>query len=261
MAIGQLFEKGLRAGTGQANVKRYNRQLRDLIIDGRATPSSRGVPRAPARRCAERLPEVRPAGRGLHQSHSQARNLIRRCNPMTEPTERRRTSHEQSRCSPAGDAGRGPGHHRRRPATSPGHRCTDEHRGRRRRCQPGCLRPHGRSLAREHRHRPGQGLHRPSLRPGHRLAGSDEPARRSRLYGITATNHGRVVILPGGLPLEADGVIRGAVGVSGGEVGQDQQVAEAEQRLSEKRIEGGHAHNDGAGAARPTGAAVSRTAQ
>ena len=39
MAIGQLFEKGLRAGTGQANVKRYNRQLRDLIIDGRATPS------------------------------------------------------------------------------------------------------------------------------------------------------------------------------------------------------------------------------
>ena len=39
MAIGQLFEKGLRVGTGQANVKRYNRQLRDLIIEGRATPS------------------------------------------------------------------------------------------------------------------------------------------------------------------------------------------------------------------------------
>jgi uncharacterized protein GlcG (DUF336 family) len=47
------------------------------------------------------------------------------------------------------------------------------------------------------------------------------------LYGITATNHGHVVILPGGLPLEADGAIRGAIGVSGGEVGQDQQVAEA----------------------------------
>jgi glutathione-independent formaldehyde dehydrogenase len=39
VAIGKLFEKGLRFGTGQANVKRYNRQLRDLIIQGRAKPS------------------------------------------------------------------------------------------------------------------------------------------------------------------------------------------------------------------------------
>ncbi|MGZ3678438.1 MAG: glutathione-independent formaldehyde dehydrogenase [Ktedonobacterales bacterium] len=39
VAIGKLFEKGLRAGTGQCNVKRYNRQLRDMIIAGRATPS------------------------------------------------------------------------------------------------------------------------------------------------------------------------------------------------------------------------------
>jgi glutathione-independent formaldehyde dehydrogenase len=39
VAIGRLFEKGLRVGTGQANVKRYNRQLRDLITEGRATPS------------------------------------------------------------------------------------------------------------------------------------------------------------------------------------------------------------------------------
>jgi glutathione-independent formaldehyde dehydrogenase len=31
-------EKGLRLGTGQANVKRYNRQLRDLITQGRARP-------------------------------------------------------------------------------------------------------------------------------------------------------------------------------------------------------------------------------
>lgn len=37
--IGRFFEKGLRMGTGQANVKAYNRQLRDLIIAGRATPS------------------------------------------------------------------------------------------------------------------------------------------------------------------------------------------------------------------------------
>lgn len=39
VAIGRLFEKGLRLGTGQCNVKRYNRQLRDMIIEGRARPS------------------------------------------------------------------------------------------------------------------------------------------------------------------------------------------------------------------------------
>lgn len=39
VAIGKLFEKGLRVGTGQANVKRYNRQLRDLITQGKAKPS------------------------------------------------------------------------------------------------------------------------------------------------------------------------------------------------------------------------------
>lgn len=39
VAIGTLFERGQRMGTGQCNVKRYNRQLRDLIIAGRATPS------------------------------------------------------------------------------------------------------------------------------------------------------------------------------------------------------------------------------
>jgi glutathione-independent formaldehyde dehydrogenase len=37
--VGKFFEKGLRMGSGQANVKAYNRQLRDLIIAGRAKPS------------------------------------------------------------------------------------------------------------------------------------------------------------------------------------------------------------------------------
>jgi len=37
--FGKLFEKGLKLGTGQCNVKAYNRQLRDLIIEGRADPS------------------------------------------------------------------------------------------------------------------------------------------------------------------------------------------------------------------------------
>ncbi|MER6721472.1 glutathione-independent formaldehyde dehydrogenase [Streptomyces halstedii] len=37
--IGEFWEKGLRMATGQANVKAYNQQLRDLIIAGRAKPS------------------------------------------------------------------------------------------------------------------------------------------------------------------------------------------------------------------------------
>jgi len=36
--FGRLFEKGLRLGTGQCNVKQYNAYLRDLIIAGRAQP-------------------------------------------------------------------------------------------------------------------------------------------------------------------------------------------------------------------------------
>lgn len=39
VSIGRFFEKGLRMGTGQCNVKQYNRHLRDLIIAGRAKPS------------------------------------------------------------------------------------------------------------------------------------------------------------------------------------------------------------------------------
>ncbi|KAF7305252.1 Glutathione-independent formaldehyde dehydrogenase [Mycena chlorophos] len=37
--FGKLFEKGLSIGTGQCNVKTYNRYLRDLIVSGRAKPS------------------------------------------------------------------------------------------------------------------------------------------------------------------------------------------------------------------------------
>jgi threonine dehydrogenase-like Zn-dependent dehydrogenase len=33
------FSQGLTIGTGQCNVKSYNRYLRDLIISGRAKPS------------------------------------------------------------------------------------------------------------------------------------------------------------------------------------------------------------------------------
>ena len=47
------------------------------------------------------------------------------------------------------------------------------------------------------------------------------------LFGIHATNDLRVVIFGGGIPLERNGEIVGAVGVSGGTVDQDQEVAEA----------------------------------
>jgi glutathione-independent formaldehyde dehydrogenase len=37
--VGRYFEKGLAMGSGQADVKSYNRYLRDMIIAGRAKPS------------------------------------------------------------------------------------------------------------------------------------------------------------------------------------------------------------------------------
>ena len=37
--FGAAFEKGLKFGTGQCPVKKYNRELRDLIIQGKAQPS------------------------------------------------------------------------------------------------------------------------------------------------------------------------------------------------------------------------------
>jgi len=45
--FGRLFEKGLRLGTGQCNVKNYNAYLRDMIISGRATPVSWSPTRSP----------------------------------------------------------------------------------------------------------------------------------------------------------------------------------------------------------------------
>jgi uncharacterized protein GlcG (DUF336 family) len=48
-----------------------------------------------------------------------------------------------------------------------------------------------------------------------------------QFFGIHATNHGRVTIFAGGVPLKSQGKIVGAVGVSGGTGDQDQSVAEA----------------------------------
>jgi uncharacterized protein GlcG (DUF336 family) len=47
------------------------------------------------------------------------------------------------------------------------------------------------------------------------------------LFGINTTNQGRVVIFGGGYPLKVGEKVVGGLGVSGGSVEQDMQVAEA----------------------------------
>jgi uncharacterized protein GlcG (DUF336 family) len=49
----------------------------------------------------------------------------------------------------------------------------------------------------------------------------------NQFFGIHASNHGRVMIFAGGIPIKVNGEIVGAVGVSGGSGEQDQAVAEA----------------------------------
>src|ERR1700724_1207126 len=48
-----------------------------------------------------------------------------------------------------------------------------------------------------------------------------------QFFGIHVSNHGRVMVFAGGIPLRRDGTIVGAVGVSGGSGEQDHTVAEA----------------------------------
>jgi uncharacterized protein GlcG (DUF336 family) len=48
-----------------------------------------------------------------------------------------------------------------------------------------------------------------------------------QFFGIHVSNHGRVMIFAGGIPLKRAGKVVGAVGVSGGSGEQDQDVAEA----------------------------------
>lgn len=47
------------------------------------------------------------------------------------------------------------------------------------------------------------------------------------LFGIHASNSGKIIIFAGGIPLQQGGAVVGAIGVSGGTVEQDQEVAEA----------------------------------
>ena len=48
-----------------------------------------------------------------------------------------------------------------------------------------------------------------------------------QFFGIHVSNHGRVMIFAGGIPLKRDGKVVGAIGVSGGSGDQDHAVAEA----------------------------------
>ena len=57
------------------------------------------------------------------------------------------------------------------------------------------------------------------------LATPSQPG--GQFFGIDASNHGRVMIFAGGIPLTRDGRVVGAIGVSGGSGAQDQAVAEA----------------------------------
>jgi uncharacterized protein GlcG (DUF336 family) len=54
------------------------------------------------------------------------------------------------------------------------------------------------------------------------LCQSDQP-----LFGIHASNQGRLIIFAGGIPLTSGERVVGAIGVSGGSVEQDHEVAEA----------------------------------
>jgi uncharacterized protein GlcG (DUF336 family) len=49
----------------------------------------------------------------------------------------------------------------------------------------------------------------------------------TEFYGYDSVAGGRMIVFAGGLPLERDGVLVGAVGVSGGSAEQDQRAAEA----------------------------------
>lgn len=61
--------------------------------------------------------------------------------------------------------------------------------------------------------------------PTHELADPTQPGES--LWGLQTTDENRIVVFGGGYPLEADGDIVGTIGVSGGEVAEDMEVASA----------------------------------
>lgn len=56
----------------------------------------------------------------------------------------------------------------------------------------------------------------------------------TELYGLNTTNKGKIVVFGGGIPLFEDGKLVGAIGVSGGAVSEDIQVATAGAKVFNK---------------------------
>jgi uncharacterized protein GlcG (DUF336 family) len=52
----------------------------------------------------------------------------------------------------------------------------------------------------------------------------------TEFYGYDSVAGGRTIVFAGGMPLEVDGVLVGAVGVSGGDAEQDQRAVDAAVR-------------------------------
>ena len=57
----------------------------------------------------------------------------------------------------------------------------------------------------------------------------------AEFYGYDSVNAGRTIVFAGGLPLERDGVLVGAVGVSGGDAAQDATAVNAAVRAFARR--------------------------
>jgi uncharacterized protein GlcG (DUF336 family) len=57
------------------------------------------------------------------------------------------------------------------------------------------------------------------------LGKNSQPGQQ--FFGIHASNHGRIMIFAGGVPLKDGASVVGAIGVSGGSGSQDQAVADA----------------------------------
>jgi uncharacterized protein GlcG (DUF336 family) len=58
----------------------------------------------------------------------------------------------------------------------------------------------------------------------------------AEFYGYDALSGGRMIVFAGGMPLERDGVLVGAVGVSGGSSAEDQRAADAAVEAFAQRV-------------------------
>jgi len=61
--------------------------------------------------------------------------------------------------------------------------------------------------------------------PTHQVADLAQPG--GMIFGIQSTHQGRIVTFGGGFPLRLGGMVRGAIGISGGTVEEDVRVGEA----------------------------------